>query len=202
MMKRYVCAIGLGLLVILGAALVAPAGCAGFSPEQREALLAESQATLDRAVEQRARLEAELAAARLAQDNERIDQAERALSLLNRLEPMLQQGHEAFVASVDETGQINISPAASALGGAIGGPVGMGIALVAPWLVNIVTGLGWFRKHKEASANLAAGKSILDALDRQFVQNPTLNSEANRVWDKIEADITPKAREMTAQMIT
>ncbi len=113
------------------------------------------------------------------------DEADRTVRIIDK-------GLEAFPVieqSVDPGGRINVAPAAVAIGGLVGGPLGAGIAIGGSVLASLIA--GW--QMREKNKNLAALKSLVNGLDYVSARDSTLSRSLDTVWHTVETQMTPRA---------
>lgn len=188
-------------LLLLGAdALLV--SCTSMSAQTRSDLLAQSEALQSQTQLEHQRQEAALSAAIASGDTKAAKKAQDALALLDKLKPLIDQGHDVFSASVGADGQINIQPAAIAIGGAVGGPIGAGLALGLPLLWGALASWQAQRKAGEAKENLAAATSVLKGLDAAAIANPGTNNALDASWKVVDSHLTPLAKELVDTHMT
>lgn len=161
--------------------------CQSMSPEDRQAYVDQSRRVEASAEAERERQTAELTRALTAGDAIATQKAREAIAVLDKILPLLRQGRATFEASVGPDGTIDITPAATAIGGAVGGIAGTGIAVGLPLLWSLI------KSTRKSQVRLDDFEKIIANIDKVSIAEAPLNAELNRVWPTIEDGLSKEA---------
>lgn len=132
----------LAACLMIGSGVVGLVACTAQERAATAADLAVAQAAL---VEQEAALLAQQQAADARGDTRAADEARKAIALLATVRGHLAQGQSTLEVSSNPDGSLNIAPAATLIGQAIGGSAGLGVGVLLPLIWQ------WFSRRRAAA---------------------------------------------------
>ena len=179
-----------GIVAVTAATVVVSVSCESMSPEDRQAYVDQSRRVEASAEAERERQAAELSRAIAAGDAGAVKKANEAIAVLDKILKLVRDGKATFEASVGPDGTIDISPAATAIGGAVGGVAGTGIAVGLPLLWSLISRA---RNAKTAGVRLKDFETVLRNIDRVSIAEPAVNATLNAAWPEIEKGLSKEA---------